>query len=148
MKQVIFRSSDHWTGFITRIALGILMLPHGLQKAFGFFGGYGFEGTMGWFTNTMNTPWVLGALVIVIEFLGSLFLIAGLATRLWALAMIPVMLGAIFMVHLPYGWFMNWNGTAQGEGFEYHIAMIVLSVILVLNGAGRFSVDRKLVMMK
>ena len=145
MKQIIFRTSDHWTGFIIRVALGFLMLPHGLQKTFGLFGGYGFAGTMSWFTDTMSIPWLLGAFVIIAEFLGALSLIAGLATRFWALVMIMLMLGAIVMVHIPNGLFMNWNGTAQGEGFEYHIAMIVLSVTLVLNGAGRFSVDRKIV---
>ncbi len=144
MKQKLFYTSDHWTGFITRVALGFLMLPHGLQKTFGLFGGYGFSGTMGWFTETMNIPWILGAFIIVAEFIGALSLIAGFATRFWAFVMIPLMLGAALMVHLPYGWFMNWDGAAKGEGFEYHIAIIALSVIVLLNGAGRFSVDRKI----
>ena len=144
MKQKLFYTSDHWTGFITRVALGLLMLPHGLQKTFGLFGGYGFSGTMGWFTGTMNIPWILGAFIIVAEFIGALSLIAGFATRFGAFVMIPLMLGAALMVHLPYGWFMNWDGAAKGEGFEYHIAIIALSVIVLLNGAGRFSVDRKI----
>ncbi len=144
MKQLLFFTNNHWTGFISRLALGLLMLPHGLQKTFGLFGGYGFNGTMEWLTNTMNIPWTISLLIIIAEFIGALSLIAGFATRFWALIMIPLMLGAIFMVHVPYGWFMNWNGLAKGEGYEYHIAIITLSLISLLNGAGRFSLDRKI----
>lgn len=144
MKQQFFYTGNHWTGFISRVTLGLLILPHGLQKTFGFFGGYGFNGTMGWFTETMHIPWLLGAFIIIAEFIGAISLIAGFATRFWSLVMIPLMIGAILMVHLPHGWFMDWDGVLKGEGFEYHIAIITLSVISLLNGAGRFSVDRKI----
>ncbi len=127
---------------IARVALGLLMLPHGLQKTFGLFGGYGFKGTMDWFTGTMNIPWVLGVFIIMAEFLGAIALIAGLATRFWASVMIPLMIGAVYLVHIPNGWFMNWNGNLKGEGFEYHIAIIFLSIIVLINGGGRFSMDK------
>lgn len=145
MKQKIFYTGDHWTGFITRITLGLLMLPHGLQKTFGMFGGYGFSGTMGWFTGTMHLPWLLAAFIIMAECIGAISLIAGLATRFWAFAMIPLMIGAVLMVHISNGWFMDWNGTMNGEGYEYHIAIIALAVIVMLNGGGRYSVDRLLI---
>ncbi|MEJ8843691.1 DoxX family protein [Lacibacter sp. H375] len=144
MKQQFFYTGNHWTGFITRVALGLLILPHGLQKAFGLLGGYGFKGTMGWFTETMHIPWLLGAFIIITEFIGAISLIAGFATRFWSIMMIPLMIGAILKVHLPHGWFMNWDGILKGEGFEFHIAIITLSVITLLNGAGRFSFDRKI----
>jgi putative oxidoreductase len=145
MKEKFFYTGDHWTGFITRVTLGLLMLPHGLQKTFGMFGGYGFSGTMGWFTGSMHLPWLLAAFIIMAEFIGAIALIAGVATRFWAFTMIPLMIGAVLMVHISNGWFMDWNGAMNGEGYEYHIAIIALAVIVMLNGGGRYSVDRLLV---
>jgi putative oxidoreductase len=118
------------------------MLPHGLQKTFGWFGGYGFSGTMGFFTDTLGIPWLVALLVIAAESIGALFLILGFATRLCSAAMIVVMLGAVFMAHLDYGFFMNWFGAQKGEGFEYHLLVIGMALTLTIAGAGRFSVDR------
>lgn len=143
MKQKIFNTADGWTGLISRVTLGALILPHGLQKTFGLFGGYGFSGTMGWFTETMHLPWILSAFVIVAEFLGAISLLIGLAARFWALVMVAIMIGAVLTVHLPYGWFMDWNGVLKGEGYEYHVAIIALAIIVLLDGAGKYSLDLK-----
>ncbi|MBN8675287.1 MAG: DoxX family protein [Chitinophagales bacterium] len=145
MKKKIFLSGDHWTGLAARIALGSLILPHGLQKAFGLFGGYGFTGTMQYFTDYIKVPWLLGAFIIFTEFIGAVLLIAGYAVRIWSMVIIAIMLGTIVTVHGKNGFFMNWGGTLQGEGYEYHLAIIALSVIVIIVGAGRYSIDRKLI---
>jgi len=137
-----FASDNDWTGLILRLSIGLIIFPHGAQKLLGWFGGYGFSGTMNYFTGTVHLPWLIGLLVIIIEFFGSLFLIGGLGSRLWAAAMIVLMLGIIFSSHLQNGFFMNWSGTQNGEGFEYHLLVIGLCVAVILNGSGRLSLDK------
>lgn len=127
---------------IVRLTLGAVMLPHGLQKTLGWHGGYGFSGTMGFFTGTLSLPWIVAFLVIVTESIGAVSLLIGFATRVWAAALIAVMLGAISMAHAGNGFFMNWYGTQNGEGFEYHLLVIGMALALVVSGAGKFSVDR------
>lgn len=138
---ILFTSGNDWTGLILRLTLGLIIFPHGAQKLLGWFGGYGFTGTMNFFTGTVHLPWLIGLLVILIEFFGSLFLIAGLGSRLWAIAMIVLMLGIIFTSHVQNGFFINWSGTQAGEGFEYHLLAIGLSLALLFNGSGKFSLD-------
>lgn len=140
----LLASGNDWTGLILRLTLGLIIFPHGAQKLLGWFGGYGFSGTMNFFTGTVHLPWVIGFLVIVIEFFGSFFLIAGLGGRIWAAAMIVLMAGIIFSSHLPNGFFMNWSGSQPGEGYEFHLLVIGLSLALMLNGSGRFSLDGRL----
>lgn len=141
MKQKIFATNNDWAGFITRLTAGIILFPHGAQKLLGMFGGYGFSGTMGFFTGTLHLPWLIGFLVIIIEFVGSLSLIAGFASRIWSFAMIILMLGIIFTAHIDNGFFMNWYGNQKGEGFEYHLLFIGLSLATLVNGSGKYSVD-------
>jgi putative oxidoreductase len=129
---------------VARLSLGVVMLPHALQKTFGWFGGDGFTGTYGAFTQKMGIPGPLAFLVIAAELLGALGLILGVLTRVSAAAIIAVMLGAIVLVHLPNGFFMNWHGTQAGEGFEYHLLAIALGVVALLEGGGRASIDRAL----
>jgi putative oxidoreductase len=121
--------------------LGIVIFAHGAQKLLGWFGGNGFSGTMGFFTNVMHLPWLIAFLVIIGESLGSLALIAGLLTRFTAASFIVIMLGAIATSHWPQGFFMNWFGKQQGEGFEYHLLVIGMSAALLIAGAGKWSVD-------
>jgi putative oxidoreductase len=121
--------------------LGIVMLPHGAQKLLGWFGGFGFAGTMGMFTEKMHISAALAFLVIMSESFGSLGLITGFLTRLSAFGSLCVMLGAIMMVHWPNGFFMNWFGKQPGEGFEYHLLVIGMSLALLLAGGGKWSVD-------
>ena len=117
------------------------MLPHGAQKLFGWFGGFGFTNTMTYFTQTAGLPWIIAFLIIMGESLGSLGLIVGFFTRLSALGLICIMVGAIITVHIPNGFFMNWFGKQAGEGFEYHLLVIGMSIPLLINGGGKYSVD-------
>jgi putative oxidoreductase len=127
-----------------RAVLGAIMLPHGAQKLLGWFGGYGFSGTMGFFTDTMHLPAPLALLVIVAESIGAIGLVLGAGTRLAALGIAAVMLGAIVTTHLPNGLFMNWFGNQQGEGFEFHLLALALALPLVVRGGGLASLDRVL----
>ncbi len=141
MKQLLFSTSHDVTGFILRIVLGAIMLPHGAQKLLGWFGGFGFTSTMKFFTDTMKLPWLIALLVITIEFIGSIALIAGFAARLWALAFIAIMLGAIVTTNYQHGLFMNWFGNQSGEGFEYHLLVIGICIAIMIVGSGRYSLD-------
>jgi putative oxidoreductase len=125
---------------ILRITLGLVMLPHGLQKTVGWFGGYGFSGTMGGFVG-MGIPAFLAFLVIAAESAGALALITGITTRIAAFGVGVTMLVASF-VHQSNGFFMNWSGQQKGEGFEFHILTIGIAIALMIGGAGRFSLDR------
>jgi putative oxidoreductase len=111
----------------------------------GWFGGYGFTGTMNYFTETVHLPWIIGFLVIIIEFFGSLFLLLGIASRIWATLLVFLMIGIIFNTHIDNGFFINWSGNNKGEGYEYHLLVIGLSIAILLNGSGKFSLDRLLV---
>jgi putative oxidoreductase len=142
MLNALFRTDDDSASLILRVMLGVVFFPHGAQKVLGWFGGFGLEGTLGFFTQTMGLPLAVAALVIAAEFLGSLGLITGLLTRLAAFGILCVMTGAIFLVHLPNGFFMNWGGNQAGEGYEYHLLAIAIALALMLKGGGRWSLDR------
>jgi putative oxidoreductase len=129
---------------IIRVLLGVVFFAHGAQKMLGWFGGYGFSGTMGFFTGGLHIPAVFAFLAIAAEFFGGLGLIFGALTRVAAFGIAVNMLVAIAMVHSRFGFFMNWSGNQKGEGFEYHLLALVISVFLMLEGAGALSVDRKL----
>jgi putative oxidoreductase len=126
-----------------RLVLGVVFFAHGAQKMLGWFGGFGFHGTMGAFTG-MGMPAPLAFLIICTEFFGGLGLIFGLLTRIASLGVCGLMIGAIFMVHLQFGFFMNWFGTQKGEGFEFHLLVLAIAATLLLRGAGAFSLDRAL----
>ena len=144
MKQFIFNTNNNWSGFMTRLTAGLILFPHGAQKMLGIFGGYGFSGTMGYFTDVLHLPWIIGFLVIFIEFAGAIALILGFASRIWAASTIVLMIGIILSSHLDNGFFMNWFGNQKGEGFEYHLLMIGLCTAILVSGSGKFSLDRKL----
>ena len=124
--------------------LGVVMFPHGAQKVLGWFGGHGFARTMHAFTTQMHIPALFALLAIVVEFCGSLGLIVGLLTRIAAFGIFCVMAVAIAMVHWHNGFFMNWAGRQAGEGFEYHVLVIAMCLALMITGAGRGSLDRRL----
>ncbi|MBF2709619.1 DoxX family protein [Flavobacterium soyangense] len=144
MKNILFNTNNDLTGLVTRLTLGLILFPHGAQKMLGMFGGYGFTGTMGFFTNTMHLPWIIGFLVIIIEFIGVVSLIVGFASRIWSVLTIVLFLGIIFTSHLDNGFFMNWFGNQKGEGYEYHLLIIGLSIATLINGSGKYSVDERL----
>ena len=139
--KYLFQTNASFSYWVPRVVLGCVMFPHGAQKLFGWFGGFGFTNTMTYFTETAGLPWIIAFLIIMGESLGSLGLIVGFFTRLSALGLICIMVGAIITVHIPNGLFMNWLGKQAGEGFEYHLLVIGISIPLLLSGGGKFSVD-------
>ena len=144
MLQKLIRTDDDVVGLVMRLALGIVIFPHGAQKMLGWFGGGGFGGTIQFFDQMMGIPAFLTVLVIFAEFFGSLGLIAGLLTRVAAFGVGCVMVGAFLLVHIHVGFFMNWTGAQQGEGFEYHILALGLVIGLLIKGGGLASLDRLL----
>jgi putative oxidoreductase len=130
---------------VARTVLGLVMFPHGAQHALGWFGGYGFAGTVGWMSGTLGIPAPLAALAIVTELLAPIALVLGLGGRLAALGIVGLMIGAA-KTHLANGFFMNWFGTqpAGTEGFEYHVLALGLSAVVAVEGSGALSVDRLL----
>lgn len=129
---------------VARLALGAMILPHGMQKLFGSFGGYGFSGTMGFFTDTIGVPWIFALLAIVAEFFGGLGLLVGLFGRVAALGVASVMLVAVVTTHAQNGFFMNWSGQATGEGVEFFLLAIGLAIVVMIRGSGALSLDRVL----
>ena len=138
----IFQTANSWSSLIIRVMLGIVMFPHGAQKLFGLFGGYGFSGSMGFFTDKMHIPAFFAFLAIMAEGLGSMGLMIGFLTRVAAFGILCNMIVAIYMVHWPNGFFMNWFGNQKGEGFEYHLLAIAICLALLISGGGKWSVDR------
>jgi putative oxidoreductase len=133
-------TGDSFAPTFLRLALGVMILPHGLQKTVGWFGGYGFKGTMGYLTGTVGAPWAFALLAILAESLGGLMLIAGVGTRVAALGVGGVMLVAAAQ-HWPNGFFMNWYGNQKGEGIEFHLLALGAVIALLFLGGGRLSVD-------
>jgi putative oxidoreductase len=141
MLRRFFVTDKSPAGLILRVILGGVMFPHGAQKLLGWFGGRGYEATVRGFTGGMHIPEVLAILVILTESLGAAALVLGFGTRLAALALAVDMTVAAVLVHLKNGFFMNWAGTAKGEGFEYHLLVIAIGLALVIKGGGLLSVD-------
>ena len=141
MKRMIFFSENNWTGLVLRLTLGFIMLPHGMQKMFGLFGGNGFRATMDYFTDTMKIPFIVSLLIIAIEFFCSIGLIAGFSSRICALLFLVIMTGAILTTNYNHGFFMNWIGNQKGEGFEYHLLVIGQCIALLVTGSGKYSID-------
>jgi putative oxidoreductase len=139
--QFLTKTTDSAAPLLARLTLGLVMFPHGAQKALGWFGGYGFTGTMGFFTGTMHIPALFAFLAILAEFAGSLALIAGLFSRVAALGIAAVMTVAILTTHAANGFFMNWFGNQKGEGFEYHLLALGLALIVIIGGGGKASLD-------
>jgi len=139
--NLITRTSGGWAPLIARLTLAIVFFPHGAQKVLGWFGGYGFTGTMGYFTGTAHLPYAVALLPVLTEFLAPFALAAGFFTRIAAFALGFEMFVAIMTVHAANGFFMNWFGNQKGEGYEYHLLVIGLALALMVQGAGRFSVD-------
>ncbi len=144
MLQKIIQTNNSSAAAVLRTALGLVLFPHGAQKLLGWFGGFGFTGTMNYFTTTIHLPWIIALLVILIEFIGSLMLITGTATRIAALLIIINFIGIVLSSHLANGFFINWLGNQKGEGYEYHLLVIGMAASLLISGAGAFSVDRAL----
>ncbi|MBZ0157776.1 MAG: DoxX family protein [Alphaproteobacteria bacterium] len=144
MFRKILQTDDDIAVFILRLLLGIVFFPHGMQKVFGWFGGAGFSGTMTQFTEGLGIPAFFAFLAILAESAGSLGLILGFLTRIAAFGITCNMVVAVFLLHFQHGFFMNWFGKQKGEGFEYHLLVVAITIALMIRGGGRWSVDRLL----
>ncbi|MGH9863059.1 MAG: DoxX family protein [Candidatus Acidiferrales bacterium] len=143
MLKRLLQTNNEATLLVARLALAIVMFPHGAQKLLGWFGGGGFVATVSGFQRG-GIPAVLAVLVIAAESLGSLSLALGFLSRFCAFGIGMVMVGAVLMVHYQYGFFMNWLGNQKGEGFEYHLLALGLVLVVLIGGGGRGSLDRLL----
>jgi putative oxidoreductase len=144
MFRKLFSTDNDLTLTLLRLVLGVVFFAHGAQKMLGWFGGYGFTGTLGFFTQQMHIPTVFAALAIFTEFFGALGLILGLLSRIAAFGITVEMVVAALLVHVSNGLFMNWSGAQKGEGFEYHLLAIAMALVILVKGAGALSVDRAL----
>lgn len=142
MKRLLATDQNNWTSLIARLTLGIVVFPHGAQKLLGWFGGHGFTDTLNAMTNLMHLPWIIAFLVIIIESLGAIAILLGLTTRIVAVAMFINFIGIILHSHIDNGFFMNWRMMPdQPEGFEFHLLIIGLCIMLIVAGGGKWSMD-------
>jgi putative oxidoreductase len=137
----LISTTDDVGAAIARLTLGLVFFPHGAQKVLGWFGGYGFSGTMGFFTGNLHIPTALAILPILAEFVGSLCLIIGFLGRVAAFGIACDMIVAVTLIHHNFGFFMNWTGQQKGEGFEYHLLALGLLLLVMVKGSGAASVD-------
>jgi putative oxidoreductase len=140
MKKIIIDTNESYAPLAIRFLLGAVFFAHGAQKLLGWFGGFGFEGSMQYFTNQVGLPYLVGLLVIVIEFFGPVFLVLGLATRLWSVGILLVAIGIVLTTFNDY-FFMNWLGNQKEEGYEFFLLTIGMSISLIISGSGKFSID-------
>ncbi|HEX6308311.1 MAG TPA: DoxX family protein [Longimicrobiales bacterium] len=140
--NALTRTADRRIDLLIRTTLALVIFPHGAQKLLGWFGGYGFDGTMAHLMGHYGLPALVAVLVIAIEFFGPIALVLGLFGRVAAAGIGVVMVGAALTTHLPYGFFMDWFGTQGGEGFEYHLLALALAIAVTVNGSGALSLDR------
>jgi putative oxidoreductase len=142
MVRRLFQTSNDTLLTVLRVTLGVIFFAHGAQKMLGWFGGFGYSGTMQAFTTAMHIPAPLAFLAIAAEFFGGLGLILGLVGRIAAFGIAANMAVAVAMVHSRFGLFMNWYGNQKGEGIEYHLLAIAIAVFVIIRGSGAFSIDR------
>ncbi len=134
--QRLFTTDARWNAIALRIPVGTIFAAHGAQKLFGWFGGYGLEGTGQWMASIGLGPGFLMALMAgSAEFFGGLALIVGLLVRPAAAALAFTMIVAIFSTHISNGLFMSNNG------YEFALALLAASVSLAISGGGRASID-------
>jgi len=140
MKKLLATVDDN-TLTLMRLILGVVFFLHGSQKLLGWFGGFGFSGTMNFFTSMLHIPAPFAVLAICAEFFGGIGLILGLLARVAAFGIAVNMVVAVLMVHFANGPFMNWYGNQKGEGYEFHLLVLALAITIIIRGAGAFSVD-------
>lgn len=144
MFRKLMSTTDDFTVTILRVLFGVVFFAHGAQKALGWFGGFGFTGTMGFFTQKLNIPAPLAVLAIAAEFLGGMGLLVGLLSRVAAFGIACNMVVAVYMIHRHFGFFANWYGQQKGEGFEFHLLAVAIALFIMIKGSGALSLDRAL----
>ena len=142
MFQKLMNTTDDFVMTLLRLALGAVFFAHGAQKVLGWFGGFGFRATLGFFTQMMHIPVALAVLAIAAEFLGGIGLLIGFLGRVAAFGIATNMVVAVILVHRHFGLFVNWSGMQKGEGYEYHILAIVICLAILIRGSGALSIDR------
>ncbi|MBM9588914.1 DoxX family protein [Leptospira sp. 201903075] len=145
MFDTLFSTSGDIIPLILRITAFVVIFPHGAQKLLGWFGGYGFKGTYGFFTGQLKFPGFLAVLIILGEFFGPVLLLVGFLTKFAAISIAIILTGAAVIAHRQNGFFINWNGNQKGEGYEFHVLAVGLLIALVVGGAGVYSVDFNLI---
>lgn len=141
-RSCLCSTHNSYAPLFLRLALGIMIFPHGAQKLLGSFGGYGYSGTMQFLTGSLNIPWILALLAILIEFFGGLALILGVLTRFAAFLVTLELMVAALKIHVANGFFMNWSGQQKGEGIEFFILVLGIGLALIVKGGGALSLDR------
>ena len=157
MWRKIIRTDDDKVLTLLRVALAIMVFPHGAQKLLGWFGGFGFSGTMGFLTQQMHIPAALALLVFAAEFFGALGVFFGDATAdildvsplvgfigIAAFGIAVDLTVVAVMAHLPNGFFLNYSGQQKGEGVEFLIVPVAAAIAIVIRGSGAWSIDRAL----
>jgi putative oxidoreductase len=144
MFKAFLRTDNSPVQLFIRLALGVVIFPHGAQKVFGWFGGAGIQKTLQTFASMGFPSWSTACLMVV-ETLGAVLLVGGFLTRLWAFGIGVSLSICMYLYHLQNGFFMNWLGHQKGEGFEYHLLALGICIALLIKGGGALSVDRSLV---
>lgn len=142
MFQKLMKTTDDFVLTLLRLVLGAVFFAHGAQKVLGWFGGFGFRATLGFFTQQVHIPAPLAVLAIAAEFLGGLGLIIGLLGRVASFGIFCNMVVAVVLIHRHFGLFANWYGNQKGEGFEYHLLSIAICLAIMIRGSGALSLDR------
>ena len=138
IEKLLQTDADYACTFLRTIA-GIIIFPYGMQKLLGWFDGVGIKGTLEQM-RVRKIPQFIGWLIIIRQSLGSIALIFGFLGRIAAGGLFIIFIGAL-IVHLPDGWAMNWFGTKNGEGIEYHVLLLSLLLIVIARGSGAMSID-------
>lgn len=143
MIRYLLETDATWVGFVLRLTLGIVLLPHALQKLFGWFNGPGLSGEYRFMTEQAGIPGLLAIFAIIVECSGTFMLLAGFATKLTAFLLFVQFWAIIFIVHAKNGFFMNWFAKlpAGQEGFEFHLLVLGICIALMITGGGEWSVD-------
>ncbi|NML40357.1 DoxX family protein [Chitinophaga sp. G-6-1-13] len=144
--QWALSTDDNWTGLVLRLTLGLVLFPHVAQKLFGWFDGPGLRGEMHYMTTKAGLPAFVAITAITIECLGAFLLLAGAGTRFAAVAVFCLFMGMILVVHSSNGFFMNWFGKVPSgtEGFEYHLLVLGICIAIMIQGGGKYSIDKLL----
>jgi putative oxidoreductase len=141
--DLLFGTYHSWSLLLVRLTLGVIFFAHGGQKMFGWFGGHGLKGTIGYFQQALQIPPALSVLAALTECFGGLAMLVGFLSRPAALGLLAVMLVAISKVHWPNGFFINWSQEpGKGHGMEMNLALIGMALAVLVGGGGALSIDR------